>query len=84
VTADSPQFSTLVAQSVKPEHRGTALTLVNCLGFGLTIASIQVARFLSEFLEAKIYLGLLAIGPLLGFAVYAYFRKFKKKNEPSA
>ena len=84
VTADSPQFSTLVAQSVNPEHRGTALTLVNCLGFGLTIASIQVARFLSEFLEAKIYLGLLAVGPLLGLAIYGYFRKFKLKIEPLA
>jgi sugar phosphate permease len=84
VTADSPQFSTLVAQSVKPEHRGTALTLVNCLGFGLTILSIQVARYLSGFLEAKIYLGLLAIGPLLGLVFYAYFRKFKQKIEPSA
>ncbi|MBC6365155.1 MFS transporter [Algoriphagus sp. AK58] len=74
VTADSPQFSTLVAQSVRPEHRGTALTLVNCLGFGLTIGSIQVARFLSDFLSAKVYLGLLAIGPILGLWIYRYFR----------
>lgn len=74
VTADSPQFSTLVAQSVRPEHRGTALTLVNCLGFGLTIVSIQVARMLSDFMEAKVYLGLLAIGPILGLWIYRYFR----------
>jgi MFS family permease len=77
VTADSPQFSTLVAQSVRPEHRGTALTLVNCLGFGLTIVSIQTARFLSDFLQAKVYMGLLAIGPILGLLIYRYFKKRK-------
>lgn len=77
VTADSPQFSTLVAQSVQPEHRGTALTLVNCLGFGLTIVSIQTAGFLSDFLQVKVYLGLLAIGPFMGLLIYRYFKKKK-------
>jgi MFS family permease len=74
VTADSPQFSTLVAQSVKPEHRGTALTLVNCLGFGLTIVSIQVAKILSEILQTNVYMGLLAIGPILGLFAYRFYK----------
>ena len=75
VTADSPQFSTLVAQSVLPENRGTALTLVNCLGFGLTIVSIQFTQFLSKFLEPKYYFGLLAVGPLIGIVLFRFFRK---------
>ncbi|TDQ18643.1 nitrate/nitrite transporter NarK [Algoriphagus boseongensis] len=77
VTADSPQFSTLVAQSVNPEHRGTALTLVNCMGFALTVVSIQFTRYLGNFLEPKIYLGLLFLGPLLGVLL---FKKFKNQK----
>ena len=42
VIADSPMFSTLVAQNADPENKGTALTLVNSLGFALTIISIQL------------------------------------------
>ena len=75
VTADSPQFSTLVAQSVEAENRGTALTLVNCLGFGLTIVSIQFTQFLSRFVEPHIYMGLLSVGPLLGVLLFRFFRK---------
>ena len=75
ITADSPQFSTLVAQSVLPENRGTALTLVNCLGFGLTIVSIQFTQFLNKFLEPQFYFGLLAIGPLVGVVLFRLFRK---------
>ena len=71
VTADSPQFSTLVAQSVAPEHRGTALTLVNGLGFGLTIVSIQVTQFASGFLSPNQFIGLLCLGPVVG--VFLFF-----------
>jgi MFS family permease len=75
VTADSPQFSALVAQSVTPQHRGTALTLVNGLGFALTIISIQTTRFLSGFLDPPIYLGALCLGPLAGVFLIKIFRK---------
>lgn len=71
VTADSPQFSTLVAQSVSPEDRGTALTLVNGLGFGLTIVSIQVTQFAAGFLSPNQFIGLLCIGPVVG--VFLFF-----------
>ena len=74
VVADSPQFSSLVAQSISPEQRGTALTLVNSIGFGITIVSIQVAQFLSTVLEPKFVLGLLVIGPLTGLVSFRYFR----------
>jgi len=78
VTADSPQFSTLVAQSVRPEYRGTALTLVNSIGFGLTIISIQISQFLSNFYSAREFLGWLSIGPILGILGYRYFKNQKK------
>lgn len=74
VVSDSPQFSTLVAQSVAPEFRGTALTLVNCLGFGLTVVSIQTARILSSLVSVHVFLGLLCLGPALGIFLFKRFR----------
>jgi MFS family permease len=65
-TADSPLFSTLVAQNAPEETRGTALTIVNCIGFSITIISIQVIRLLmTDSNGAYIYL-FLAPGPLFG------------------
>lgn len=74
VVSDSPQFSTLVAQSVRPEHRGTALTIVNCIGFGLTILSIQASQYLSAYFSPQVFMGWLVIGPILGLMAYRYFR----------
>ncbi len=80
VTADSPQFSTLVAQSVSPEDRGTALTLVNGLGFGLTIVSIQVTQYAAEFLSPNQFIGLLCIGPVVGVELFFYSCGLSGKN----
>lgn len=66
VIADSPLFSTLVAQNVEPNTKGTALTIVNCIGFSITIISIQLLNLIKEHSNAtSIYL-LLAIGPFFG------------------
>jgi MFS family permease len=66
VIADSPMFSTLVAQNAEAEIKGTALTIVNCIGFGITIFSIQLLNSLQFKLNGNnIYL-FLAIGPILG------------------
>ncbi|MFN5337936.1 MAG: MFS transporter [Bacteroidota bacterium] len=77
VTADSPQFSTLVAQSVSPEDRGTALTLVNGLGFGLTIVSIQVTQLAAGFLSPNQFIGLLCLGPVLGVGLFFWKGKVR-------
>ena len=66
VIADSPLFSTLVAQHAPEESRGTALTIVNSIGFAVTIISIQLMGVLISVLNTqKIYMAL-AIGPILG------------------
>jgi nitrate/nitrite transporter NarK len=78
LSPDSPQFSTLVAQSVAPEHRGTALTLVNGLGFGLTIVSIQFTQHLAGFLSPNQFIGLLCLGPVVGVFLFFYSRRLKK------
>lgn len=66
VTADSPQFSGLVAGAAPRELRGTGLTLVNCIGFAISIVSIQSLSFLSNHLEVRFLFIILAIGPILG------------------
>ncbi|WP_405296935.1 MFS transporter [Algibacter sp. Ld11] len=66
VVADSPLFSTLVAQNVSAEHKGTALTIVNSIGFAITIASIQLATSLIDVIEVKYLFLFIAIGPVLG------------------
>lgn len=66
VVADSPMFSTLVAQNAIPELKGTALTIVNSIGFALTIISIQLVSFLdANWLFPYIFM-VLSIGPLFG------------------
>ena len=67
VIADSPVFSTLIANSVPSTTKGTALTIVNCIGFSITIISIQLLSFLNAyFTDTRCIYMILAIGPLLG------------------
>ncbi|NEV92964.1 MFS transporter [Psychroflexus sp. YR1-1] len=68
VIADSPLLSTLVAQSAPAELKGTALTIVNCIGFAITIGSIQLLSSLMLWTSSHFIYTLLAIGPLLGLA----------------
>jgi len=65
VIADSPLLSTLVAQNAPAASKGTALTIVNCLGFAITIFSIQLLNGLSSSQPSTMYV-VLAIGPILG------------------
>ncbi len=77
VIADSPLFSTLVAQRSTPELKGTALTIVNCIGFAITIVSIQLMTVLqSTYSHFWIYM-LLVVGPFLG--LYALVHKKKSR-----
>ena len=69
VIADSPLFSTMVARNSAAEQRGTALTIVNCLGFSITILSIQLLNYLREFLNLQYLYVTLALGPMLGLLV---------------
>ena len=65
VVADSPLFSTLVANNASPEYRGTSLTIVNCIGFSITIISIQFINLAGSYFGKYIFM-LLSIGPILG------------------
>lgn len=79
VIADSPLFSTLVAQSVSAEIKGTALTIVNCIGFSLTIVSIQILNILLGSTDPTYIYTILALGPIFG--LIALYAKKKEQNK---
>lgn len=65
VIADSPLFSTLVARNAKAEVKATALTMVSCIGFAITILSIQLLGYLVSLQGSWIFV-ILALGPIWG------------------
>lgn len=77
VIADSPLFSTLVAQNAPAENKGTSLTIVNCIGFSITIISIQLISALRNAGNLQYIYMLLAVGPILGLTAL-----FRNKGVP--
>ncbi len=80
VIADSPLFSTMVAQHAKAESKGTALTIVNCIGFAITIISIQLLNLLQGLMNPVYMYMVLAAGPVFG--LIALFGHKEKINHP--
>lgn len=66
VTADSPQFSSLVANALPGELKGTGLTLVNSMGFAVSIASLQAVAYAIPWATPEYVFLLLALGPIFG------------------
>ncbi len=66
VVADSGQFSALVAASAPRENVGSTLTLMNCVGFGITIVSIEMLTALAAHVPAAWLMVPLAVGPAFG------------------
>ncbi|UXX80368.1 MFS transporter [Reichenbachiella carrageenanivorans] len=75
VVADSPLFSTLVAQNTSAQLKGTALTIVNCLGFSISIVSILLVSHFLPLLGAQYSYILLAIGPIVGLIALSLKKK---------
>jgi sugar phosphate permease len=75
VIADSAQFSALVTEAVPPHAVGTALTTQTCLGFLLTLISIQLIPPIVERAGWGAAFGMLALGPIAGiFAIRSLAR----------
>ncbi len=66
VVGDSPQFSTIVARTAPRELVGSALTLVNCIGFSITVVSLSLMQWISALVPPQYLLVLLATGPAMG------------------
>jgi MFS family permease len=66
VIADSPQFSTIIAQSVPGESVGTGLTIINSIGFAITIITIQLLNYLTTHIDVMYLFLPLTLGPVFG------------------
>jgi MFS family permease len=80
VVADSPQFSALVANNAPPSVRGSAITMTTCIGFAITIVSIQLLNGLQNLISARYLLFLLSPGPLLGLMWLCQLNPFRWKR----
>ncbi|MES2786214.1 MAG: MFS transporter [Pseudomonadota bacterium] len=69
VAGDSPQFSTLTAQNAPPAVVGSVLTFTNCIGFAISIVSIELFVRGATVWPLASLLPLLAAGPVLGLAM---------------
>lgn len=78
VIPDSPLFSSMVASGVPAELRGTALTIVNCIGFSITIISIQLLSILISRIGPAYSLFFLGVGPIVS-VVMLLNEQFKKR-----
>ena len=66
VIGDSPQFSALNAVTAPKAYVGSALTIANCIGFSITVVSIQLLSTLAEIVGPQYLFLALAPGPILG------------------
>jgi predicted MFS family arabinose efflux permease len=66
VVGDSAQFSTLNARHAPADQVGSALTIANCIGFGISIVSIQLLNIAAGAIPVEYLFLLLVPGPLLG------------------
>jgi len=66
VAGDSPQFSALNALKAPKALVGSALTIVNCIGFAMTIAGVQFLSYAGSFIETRWLFLTLAAGPIIG------------------
>ena len=66
VVGDSAQFSALNAHHAPRDQVGSALTIANCIGFGITIVSIQLLNHAASAIPAQYLFLLLVPGPLFG------------------
>lgn len=66
VVGDSPQFSTIIAHTAPRELVGSALTLVNSIGFTITVVSLSLIQWMSAVMPPHFLLVLLAAGPAVG------------------
>jgi MFS family permease len=66
VVGDSPQFSALNARYAPADQVGSALTIANCIGFSITIVSIQLLNYAASVVPISYLFLLLVPGPVFG------------------
>jgi predicted MFS family arabinose efflux permease len=66
IVGDSPQLSTLTAQNAPPALVGSVLTFANCIGFAITVGSIELFSRAAPSVRLEALLPWLALGPTFG------------------
>ncbi len=66
VSGDSPQFSALTATNAPRQAVGSVLTLSNCIGFTISIISIELHTWLLQSMPLGQVLAWIALGPVIG------------------
>jgi MFS family permease len=74
VVADSAQFSACVTELADPQYMGTALTVQTCVGFLLTMVSIELVPLAVAAVGWRWAFAVLAPGPALGVAAMLRLR----------
>jgi MFS family permease len=75
VIADSAQFSACVTELADPQYVGTALTIQTCIGFLLTMVSIELVPLLVSAVGWRWAFAALAPGPALGIVAMQRLRR---------
>jgi len=66
VSGDSPQFSALTGRNAPPGVVGSVLTLSNCIGFAISVASIELFVSAAQRWPLEVVLPWMAVGPAFG------------------
>ena len=66
VVGDSPQFSALNAAYAPSDQVGSALTIANCIGFAISIVSIQLLNQMAGAMPTHLLFLLMIPGPIFG------------------
>lgn len=66
VGGDSPQFSALTTVNSPPDAVGSILTMVNCVGFAISVVTIALTSWALTHFEPQQVLPFLALGPVFG------------------
>lgn len=67
VVADSPQFSSLNTQFAPRAYVGSALTIVNCIGFLISIVTIELLGLWINYFGVRTAFLPLVFGPIFGW-----------------
>lgn len=78
VISDSAQFSAAVSEFAEVDYLGTALTFQMCVGFLITIFSINLIPVIQKLIGWEWVFTILSIGPILGMISMIKFRKYEK------
>ncbi|RKL64729.1 MFS transporter [Salipaludibacillus neizhouensis] len=81
VIADSAQFSVAVSEFAEVEYLGTALTFQMCIGFLITIITINLIPWLQMWVGWEWAFVVLSIGPILGIVAMVKFKVYEKTQE---